>query len=92
MAKRRVEIFTAGCYLCDDTVQQVNDLACDNCEVTVYDLNKGCETNECREKAKAYGVQTVPAVAVNGELVDCCKDTGIDMDSLKKAGVGKSDS
>ena len=90
MAKRRVEVFTAGCYLCDDTVQQLKDLACNNCEVIVYDLNKGCETNECQEKANAYGVQTVPAVAVNGKLMDGCKNTGIDMDFLKKAGVGSS--
>lgn len=92
MTKRRVEVFTAGCYLCGDTVKQVKDLACENCEVVVYDLNKGCETNECRDKARAYGVQAVPAVAVNGELVDCCKNAGIDMDSLKKAGIGQSSS
>ncbi len=40
MAKRLVEVFTAGCSVCEGDVQQVKDLACDNCEVVVYDLNK----------------------------------------------------
>jgi hypothetical protein len=76
MAKRLVEVFTSGCYLCEDVVKQVKELACDNCEVVVYDLNKGCDTNECEVKAKQYGLRSVPAVAINGELVDCCKNNG----------------
>jgi glutaredoxin len=65
-------------------------ITCDNCEVVVYDLNKKCDTNECEDKAKAYGVQTVPAVAINGVLVDCCrKNNGIDIDALKAAGLGQ---
>ncbi|MFD2216501.1 thioredoxin family protein [Metabacillus endolithicus] len=89
MAKRLVEVFTSGCYLCDDVVKQVKDLACDNCEVVVYDLNEGCDTNECEAKAKEYGVKSVPAVAINGELVDCCKNNGIDIESIKAAGLGQ---
>lgn len=38
--KRQVEVFTAGCYVCDDVVKQVKALACANYEVIVYDLNK----------------------------------------------------
>ncbi|MBD0383155.1 glutaredoxin [Paenibacillus sp. WST5] len=66
----KVEIFTADCYLCDDVVQQVNDLACSKCEVVVYDLNKTTVTSESEDKAKAYGIQFVPAVAINGKLID----------------------
>jgi hypothetical protein len=89
MAKRLVEVFTSGCYLCDDVVKQVKDLACDNCEVVVYDLNKGCDTNECEIKAKEYGVKAVPAVAIEGKLVDFCKNDGINIESLKAAGLGQ---
>jgi hypothetical protein len=74
MAKRLVEVFTAG-FVCDGAVKQVKNLACVNCEVVVYDLNKKCDTNECEDKAKAYGVQAVPAVAINGVLVDCAEIT-----------------
>jgi hypothetical protein len=89
MPKRLIEVFTAGCMLCDGVIKQVKDLACDNCEVIVYDLNKGCATNECKTKATEYGVKAVPAVAINGKLVDCCKNNGIDIDALKAAGLGQ---
>jgi hypothetical protein len=89
MAKRLVEVFTAGCFVCDGVIKQVKDLACDNCEVVVYDLNKKCDSNECEEKARAYGVHAVPAVAINGALVDCCKTNGIDIEALKRAGLGQ---
>jgi hypothetical protein len=35
------------------------------------------------------GVKSVPAVAINEKLVDCCKNSGIDMISLKEAGLGQ---
>jgi hypothetical protein len=89
MAKKLVEVFISDCYVCEGVVKQVKDLACSNCEVVVYDLNKKCDTNECEDKAKAYGVQSVPAVAIDGKLVDCCKNNGIDMDTLKAAGLGQ---
>jgi hypothetical protein len=89
MAKRLIEVFTAGCSVCDGVVKQVKDLACDNCEVVVYDLNAKCDTNVCEDKAKAYGVKSVPAVAINGKLVDCCSNNGINIDALKAAGLGQ---
>ena len=89
MAKRRVEVFTAGCPVCEDAVKKVKEAACPNCEVVIYDLNSGCENNECREKAKQYGVTRVPAVAVDGRLLDCCSKGGIDVKQLKAAGVGR---
>ena len=88
MAKRAIEIFTAGCPVCDDTVKLVNSVACPSCEVTVYDLNKGCETNSCRDKAKSYGVKRLPAVAVDGKLLECCEIGPVSVDALKAAGVG----
>ena len=87
--KRLIEIFTAGCYICENAVKEIKTLACPNCEVKVYDLNKKCDTNECVEKAEQYGVKSVPAVAINGKLVDCCSNRGIDYESLKRAGLGQ---
>lgn len=87
--KRVIEIFTAGCHICDNAVKEIEALACPNCEVKVYDLNKKCSTNECVEKAQRYGVQSVPAVAINGKLVDCCSNRGIDYEALKRAGLGQ---
>jgi alkyl hydroperoxide reductase subunit AhpF len=86
--KRRVEVFTSGCYVCGDVVQQVKDLACDNCEVIVYDLNKGCETDECKDKVEQYVIRSVPAVAIDGMLVNCCSNSGVNFDALRAAGLG----
>lgn len=87
--KRKVEVFTAGCPVCDETVKLVHEAACSSCEVIVYDLNKGCETNECRDKAKEYGVKSVPAVAIDGKLASCCTSGGVDIEALKKVGLGQ---
>lgn len=36
---RRVEVFTAGCPLCEPVVEMVNRIACDQCDVTVHNLS-----------------------------------------------------
>ena len=89
IAKRRVEVFTAGCPICVETVSLVKSLACPSCDVQVYDLREGCATNECRGKATRYGVTAIPAVAVNGTLLDCCRLGRIDAGVLRAAGIGQ---
>ncbi len=88
-ATRRVEEFAAGCSVCDDTVDLVQSLACPSCEINIYDLREGCATNECREKASRYGITAVPAIAVNGVLLECCRRAPITADHLREAGVGR---
>ncbi|MBI5411434.1 MAG: glutaredoxin, partial [Nitrospirae bacterium] len=63
-AKRTIEVFTAGCPVCDDTVRLVKSLLCPSCDLQIYDLRESCATNECRDKARRYGITAVPAVAV----------------------------
>ncbi len=36
--KRRIEIFSAGCPACEETIQMVNALACPSCDVQVLDM------------------------------------------------------
>lgn len=88
--KRRVDVFTAGCPLCQDAVRLVTSLACPSCEVQIYDLREGSATNECREKAARYGVMAAPAAVVNGVLLDCCRREPITADRLIAAGIGQS--
>lgn len=89
-ATRRVEVFTAGCPICEETVRQVRSLACPSCDVQIYDLREGCATNECREKATRYGITAVPAVAVDGAVLDCCRREPITADRLREAGIGQA--
>lgn len=84
MAKRQVEVFTAGCPICGPAVQMVHDLACPDCDVTVYDLR---QTGV--ERARQYGIRTVPAVVVNGSVCACCDNTGLVPEQLRAAGIGQ---
>ena len=88
MTKRKVEVFTSGCPLCEPVVKMVKDLSCSSCEVVVYDLNKGCATNECNIKANQYGITRVPAVLIDGKLLDCCRTGAVTEQALRAAGLG----
>ena len=90
MEKRKVEVFSSGCQVCEPTVELVKKVACSSCEVVVYYLNKGCSTNECKDKAAEYGVRKLPAIAVDGVLLECCQSGSITEKSLREAGIGKS--
>jgi len=70
--RRNVEIFSAGCPVCEDTIRLVQELACDSCEITVLDMHDP----ETAARARALGIRSVPAVAVNGKLAGCCEDRG----------------
>lgn len=80
MTKRQIEIFTAACPLCDETVRLVQELACSSCEVSIYNLQ------EDLKKAQQYGVNAVPAIAINGTLVLTGKP---DRAQLQAIGVGQ---
>lgn len=84
MAKRKVELFTAGCPLCEPAVQLVQELACPDCDVTVYDLRE-----DGVDQARAYGVQRVPAVVVDGTVAACCRGGGVSREQLQAAGIGQ---
>lgn len=84
-AKRKIEIFSAGCPACEDTIQLVNSIACPSCEVSVLDMTDPAVA----ARAKKLGVRSVPAVAVNGELAGCCTGRGPDPRTLREAGVGQ---
>ena len=86
--KRRVEVFTAGCTVCEPIVELVKKVACPSCEVIIYDLREDRITNECSNKVKLYGITRLPAVAVNGNLLDCCKVGPVSESDLRAAGVG----
>ncbi len=81
--KRKVEVFTGGCPLCDETVKLVKELSCPGCDVTVYDLRK-----KGMDKARKYGVNSVPTVVVNGKILDCCVRRQPTAADLKAAGIG----
>ena len=86
MAKRTIEVFSAGCVCCDETVQMVRDIACPSCEVVVRDM----KDPDVARRARELGVRSVPAVAVDGTLAECCAARGPTEEALRAAGVGRT--
>jgi hypothetical protein len=86
--KRKVEIFSAGCPVCQEAVARVKGLACSDCDVAVLDMNDPAVAAQ----AKRLGVGAVPAVAVDGKLASCCAGRGVDEQALRAAGVGAAES
>ena len=84
-AKRKIEIFSAGCPACEEAITRIQDLTCPSCEVVVLDMKDA----GIAQRAKDLGVRSVPAVAVDGKLADCCTGRGPDEAVLQAAGLGQ---
>ncbi|GAC1477703.1 MAG: hypothetical protein NVS1B4_20740 [Gemmatimonadaceae bacterium] len=84
MAKRKVELFSAGCSLCAETERTVKTLVCEDCDLEVHDMR----TPAAQAKAKTYGVTRVPSVVVNGTLAECCAAGPVKASTLRALGVG----
>jgi glutaredoxin len=79
MAKK-IEVFSAGCGTCKETVEIVKRLAGSH-EVIVHDMHQ----RHVATKAKEYGVRSVPAVVIDGKLAGCCAGRGPDEHTLRAA-------
>ena len=84
--KRQIEVFSAGCPVCEETVALVNRIVCSSCEVTVLNTNN----SEVAARARRLGIRSIPAVVINGKLADCCAGRGPDESTLRAAGIGQS--
>lgn len=86
MAKRRIEIFSAGCSVCEEGIQQVREAACSSCDVQVRSMGDP----QTAADAKLYGIQSLPAVVIDGQLANCCQRGGIDLAELRSLGLGQA--
>jgi len=80
MAKT-IEVFSAGCPTCKDTIDLVKKLAGSEHQVHVRDMRHA----ETATRAKALGVRSVPAVVIDGTLAGCCAGRGPDEHVLREA-------
>ncbi len=83
-AKRKIEVFSAGCPVCEETIKMVKQVACPSCEVSTLDM----KNPEVTERAKNLGIRSIPAVVIDGKLADCCAGRGPDEATLRAAGLG----
>jgi hypothetical protein len=85
-AKRRIEIFSAGCPTCEDNIQQIQAAACPSCEIEVLDMRE----NAIAIRAQRLGIRSLPAVVIDGMLAACCAGRGPDIATLQAAGLGRA--
>lgn len=63
---RTIEVFTAGCPVCRETLDTVRAAVAD-CGCAV--VERRCEGDTCCEPAQRYGIKAQPTIVVNGEIV-----------------------
>ena len=83
--QRKIEVFSAGCPACQETIDLVNRVACPSCEIQVLDMNDAAVAS----RARGLGIRSVPAVVIDGKLADCCAGRGPDEATLRGAGLGQ---
>ncbi len=83
-AKRKIEIFSAGCPVCQEAIDAIEKNTCAFCDVNILDMNDVSVSS----RAASLGIKSIPAVVINGKLADCCAGHGPDIEALKEAGLG----
>jgi hypothetical protein len=83
---RKLEIFTAGCPVCAEQVSKVVMAASPNWDIEILNVK---ENQEALKKSRAYGINKLPSVVMDGTLAKCCEHNGIDIDVLKSLGLDK---
>ena len=83
--KRKIEVFSAGCPACEETIRLVNEVACPSCEVSILDMKDAAVAS----RARGLGIRSVPAIVIDGKLADCCAGRGPDEAALRAAGLGQ---
>ena len=84
--KRKIEVFSAGCPVCNEAIEAVKREACSSCEVIVHDM----KDMQVVRRTNELGIRSVPAGVIDGKLASCCAGRGVDMEVLKAAGLGKA--
>lgn len=79
--RKKIEVFSAGCVTCKETIELVQRIAGSGHDVEVHDMHKP----EVASRAKQYGVRSVPAVVIDGKLAGCCAGRGPDEHVLRSA-------
>lgn len=78
--RRRIEVFSAGCATCDDTVEFVRELAGEAHELHIHNMQEA----EVARRAKSLGVHSLPAVVIDGKLAGCCSGRGPNEATIRK--------
>jgi hypothetical protein len=84
-SKRKVEVFSAGCALCEEVINFVRQEAGSTSDVIVRKMTDA----RFLARAEKLGIRSIPAVVINGKLASCCTPRGVDLQVLKNE-LGKA--
>ena len=79
--RRKIEIFSAGCSTCHDTVELVRRIAGSNHDIEIHHMHQA----HVAARAKQHGIRSLPRVVVDGKLAGCCAGRGPDEAILREA-------
>ena len=79
--RRRIEIYTAGCSTCNETVELVKRIVGSAHDIEVHDMHQAY----IAAQAKQHGIRSLPSVVVDGKLAGCCAGRGPDEVILRQA-------
>ncbi|HXG35188.1 MAG TPA: glutaredoxin domain-containing protein [Bryobacteraceae bacterium] len=80
-----IELFSAGCPLCQEVAKKIESLTGPGCSVRVHDLR---DDPAVRKAAEQYGIRRVPSVVIDGRLAACCTGSAVEEAVLRAAGLG----
>ena len=83
--KRKIEVFSARCNVCETAIEQIKAAACPSCDIIVLDMNDP----NVAARAEDLSIRSIPTVLVDGKIADCCSGRGVNIDVLRAAGVGQ---
>jgi len=78
--EHNVEVFSAGCALCEEVIDVVRQEAGPSSQVTVQKMMDA----RVLRRAKEMDIRSVPAVVIDGKLASCCAGRGVDLPVLKE--------
>jgi glutaredoxin len=79
--RKKIEIFTAGCSTCSETVELVKRIAGSAHDVEILDMHQA----DIAGRAKRHGIRSLPGVVIDGKLAGCCAERGPDETVLREA-------
>lgn len=88
MAKK-VEVFTAGTFLCKDAMRKVRQTVFPSVRVVEYNLLEIAEDDPGYRKAIEYGIASVPTVVVDGKIASFCVREPVTEGNLRREQVDR---
>jgi hypothetical protein len=73
-ARHRIEVFTAGCPVCEEALRMLREIASPE-EITMRDMRGD---KHAQKRARELGIHRVPTAVVNGNVAQCCASGAID--------------